>query len=247
MSWLDLNEVQEQGSPAWHEFRSRHIGASEIPAIMGTDDWRDAEDIFKAKVFGEKFEGNFATQRGKALEPLIISLFEENKGVRLTQPTLEYPQWPTLSASLDGWIENEKAVVEVKAPALWKHGLALCGLVPETYQDQLQTQMLVSDAEKCYYVSYHPDEPPGFNLAIVVIQPNFDRQQLILNTAIRFWVRVQMKTWISMEKDDEVALQTHVASMLDTTQLAAPPDPHTPQSTQPEPFLLETCVDDQID
>jgi putative phage-type endonuclease len=185
------DDYQNQGSPSWHAFRSRHIGASEIAAVMGVDDFRTARDVFKAKTGGEIFKSNFAMERGKELEPIALARFEYNHRCRLSSPTLEYQLWRTLSASLDGLWEEDEAVVEVKAPAKWKHTMALCGLVPETYEDQLQTQMLVTGFQKAYYVSFHPDEPEGFDYAEVIVVANPDRQMEILNRAKHFWSMVE--------------------------------------------------------
>ena len=196
MTWLMGEEkAMPQGSPEWHDFRRRHLGASEVPSILGMDDWRKPIDVFNVKLNGEIFKGNFATERGKTLEPIILAKFEDRHRCRLTQPVLEFPEWPTLSASLDGWFSEEGAVVECKAPAAWKHTMALCGLVPDTYQDQLQTQMLVSGSEIAYYVSFHDTQPDEFDYAEVVVRADKKRQNQILEVAKRFWEIVESGVW----------------------------------------------------
>jgi putative phage-type endonuclease len=190
--WLS-NEAEElkQGSDAWLAWRRLHIGASDVSAIMGRDDFRTARDVFRGKIDGEVFQGNWATQRGKDLEPIIISRFEEKHKIRVSQPTLTYPLWPVLSASLDGYCLSPHIIVEAKAPAIWKHTMALCGLVPETYVDQVQTQLLVTGADHCYYVSYHDSQPDGFDYAEVLVLPDYKRQQEILEKCQLFWSMVE--------------------------------------------------------
>ena len=191
MSFLNESEELVQNSEAWHLWRGKHIGASDVPGIMGTCDFKKPIDVFNSKVHGEKFEGNWATQRGKSLEPFVLALFETRYRCRLTSPSLEYPEWPTLSASLDGLSEDKDFIVEVKCPSRIKHIGALCGVIPETYKDQLQTQMLVAGIDKLFYLSYMEDEPEGFDLAVVEVKKNKNRQMEILYRCQTFWKYVQ--------------------------------------------------------
>lgn len=195
MSWLVESEGLVQNSSQWHEWRRHHIGASDVPAIMGTGSWGGAFEVYQAKTTGERFEGNFATERGKALEPIILALFEQRHGSRLTSPTIESKRSLFLSASLDGWNEKEKYIVEIKAPAFWKHTQSLCGLVPECYEDQVQTQLYVAESDLAYYVSYSDYAPEGFQYAEVIVRPDKARQDLILETTKRFWEMVQSGEW----------------------------------------------------
>lgn len=188
---------QIQNSDAWHEWRRHHLGASEVPAIMGTSDWGDAYSVFTSKIQETliKSEDNWAMIRGRSLEPVILARFEQDHGCKLTQPVSEFKDWPILHASLDGWWEQEKAVIEAKAPAIWKHTMALCGLVPDTYIDQLQTQMLVTGADKAYYVSFHDLEPPGFDIAYVLVHADRDRQDKILKRCKALWGMIEKREW----------------------------------------------------
>lgn len=196
MSFLEAEDSEQvQGSDAWLKRRSKRIGASEVPAILGLDDWRDAHDVFKGKTEGETFTGNFATERGKQLEPVIRAKMEEAHGYLLSTPVLDYAPWPVLSCSLDGMSPDGKLIYEMKAPALWKHTGALCGIVPDTYQDQVQTQLLITGAELCYYCSFHDGEPEGFDLAVVEIYPDKERQEFILKRCQEFWKVVEEGIW----------------------------------------------------
>lgn len=73
--------------------------------------------------------------------------------------------------------------------------MALCGLVPDTYQDQLQTQMLVSGSDIAYYVSFHDTQPDEFDYAEVVVRADKKRQNQILEVAKRFWEIVESGVW----------------------------------------------------
>lgn len=190
MSFLEEESEQTQGSPAWHKWRSRHIGASEVSAILGESDFMSAYDLWLIKT-GQKeaFKGNWATQRGTDAEPEIRRLYEELYGVKLTAPVMEYPYWPILSASLDGYSEEMVLVVEFKYPSKAKHEMAERGIVPETYRAQIQAQLLVSGCGTAHYVSYN-----GKEIAVVVVKENKEYQGRILAACQIFWQQVESKT-----------------------------------------------------
>lgn len=195
MSWLDnANETKEdhqtQGSSAWLAWRMKHIGASEVSAILGESDFQTAEDVWKVKT-GRKegFRGNWATQRGTDAEPRIRALYEELYKVKLTTPVMEYAPWTVLSASLDGLSKEMGLVVEIKYPSKEKHAMALKGEVPPTYRAQIQTQMLVAGAAYAHYVSYD-----GVDIAVVVVQQDVGEQQRILAACKEFWKCVESDT-----------------------------------------------------
>jgi putative phage-type endonuclease len=192
---IQLNDHQVQNSASWHEFRSKHIGASEVPAIMGTSDFQSIYQLWLVKTgLAPKFEGNWATRRGQEYEPIIREAYIQKTGFTVVDKVLEYPDWPILSASLDGWVDSESLVVEIKFPSKAKHQQALLGIVPETYRDQLQTQMLVSGADHADYVSYSAEENDDFKLAIVRVKADKTRQTEILNAAQIFWGHVTSNT-----------------------------------------------------
>lgn len=194
LMWTLDAGVQNQGSPEWHEFRSNHIGASEVPAIMGTCDFRSAYQVWldKTGIF-KKDVDNFATQRGRYYEPIILEEYSKKIGVKTIPKVMEYKEWNILSASLDGWREDG-VIVECKCPSKAKHQLALAGYVPETYKDQIQAQLLVSGASYADYVSFDPNEPEETRLAIVQVSHNPERQALILEKCKEFWSFVLSKT-----------------------------------------------------
>lgn len=187
MSILDTVNERMQGSEAWHEFRSKHVGASDVPAIMGTCDFKNIYQLWLEKTNQvEKFKGNWATRRGHEMEPIAREIYSKKTGLIVKDDVvLEFAEWPTLSASLDGFVENEKLVVEIKTPSKSKHQQALAGIVPTTYRDQLQTQMLVAGVDQADYVSYSTDDE--LDVAIVRVQADKQRQSEILEKAKFFW------------------------------------------------------------
>jgi putative phage-type endonuclease len=195
--WLDSIPVLLphliQGSPEWHLYRAKQIGASDVPAIMGKCDFRTPYDVFLTKMPDyEPGEQTWPMIRGHALEPITLARFEMIHGCKLTNPILKKGN---IHASLDGWWVEEKLPVEAKAPALWKHTQALCGIVPDTYEDQLQTQMYVAESDKAYYLSFHPDEPESHQYAEIIVYRDDKRIKEILEVCSIFWEKVLRREW----------------------------------------------------
>jgi len=189
MTWLDnaTDTHQTQGSPAWLAWRKKHIGASEVSAILGESDFSNPYKVWQEKTNRvEGFKGNWATQRGSDAEPLIRRRYEEMHGLRLETPVMEYHSWPILSASLDGYNHEFGLVVEFKYPSQAKHEMAIKGEVPKTYAAQLQVQMMVASCDTAHYVSWN-----GREIAVVVVKANPTEQARILRACQEFWKFVE--------------------------------------------------------
>ena len=149
---MQVHNVQ-QGSPEWHALRSNYFTASEAPAMMGESKYQTRTDLLTMKKTGIVDEVGPAQQaifdRGHATEELARPIVEELIGEEL------YPIVGTsgnLLASMDGatmlgdilfehklW--NQSLVAQIRANALDPH-----------YYWQLEQQLLVSGAEKVFFV-----------------------------------------------------------------------------------------------
>lgn len=150
---------------------------------MGTCDFGNAYNLWLVKT-GKKppFAGNEFTQRGVDAEPIIKDFYENEFGIKLDSPVLEWNEWPILSASLDGYNKERGILCEFKYPSSKKHELALSGVIPLTYVDQLQTQMLVTGLDQMDYVSYD-----GKGICVVKVKADKDRQLEIIEKCKSFW------------------------------------------------------------
>ena len=150
--WLDL----EQGSQEWLEFRKKHIGCSELSSILGFNPYKSAYMLWLEKTgLIEPEKRNEAMLRGIAMEPDARDKFIETTGIDMVPKVLIYKKWDTLMASLDGISMNHKSILEVKCPNSRKlYDQALDKLIPDYYFAQMQFQLLISEAEVCYYFVY---------------------------------------------------------------------------------------------
>jgi putative phage-type endonuclease len=148
-----------QNSDLWRHWRNHHIGASDVPIIIGKSKWCSAYELWKQKVgFSEGFKGNWATERGQRLEPMVLSLVNDRYNLQAEPVVVVHEELEWASASLDGLDEEKGIIVEIKVPGLADHQKSEQGEVPEHYYPQVQWQLFVTGLEVCYYVSYYEND-----------------------------------------------------------------------------------------
>jgi len=181
---------EEQHGDAWHEFRSKGIGASEAPAVLGECDFKTPLQLWELKTGRrEREKTNFAMQRGTNAEPKIRALYELRTGID-AQPALGiHADHPFMRASFDGLNADENIVIEFKYPSAIKHSKAKAGEVPLTYKAQLQHQLFVSGAKRCDYVSYD-----GKDIVIVPVLPDYPYMEKLFKACQKFWKLVETDT-----------------------------------------------------
>lgn len=169
---LDL----EQGSEAWHVWRKKTITATMAPILMEVSPWSDPKQLF-LKIVGliPEAEKNGAMARGLELEPTARDLFNELYSVKTKPVVMISDEHPGVGASLDGWDNDNKILIEIKCPGAADHKTAVKGLVPRHYYPQLCCQMLVADVEKCFYVSYRPGDVKEFVVVEVIRDREYDK------------------------------------------------------------------------
>lgn len=179
-----------QGSQEWLDLRAKYFTASELPAAAGESKYQKRSDLLKAKATGIVPNVDAAKQRlfdaGHAAEAAARSIVEEQLGTELFPVTMsaEVDGLPLL-ASLDGismlggiiW-ENKLLNESLKAAVL------RCQL-DSHYTLQIEQQLLVSGAEKCYFTTsdgtpegtfgmwYESD--PNMRAKIVAIWKQFEK------------------------------------------------------------------------
>jgi putative phage-type endonuclease len=149
----------EQGSKEWLNWRKSVITATDCPSILGTSKFQTAYKCWQRKCsLIEEQTCNAAMARGTKLEPEARSLFEFEFGITMTPTVVESKEYEFLGASLDGISDCGKYVLEIKCGGENLYNMALNGEIPAYYVDQMQHQLLVTQAEKCYYYCYNGKE-----------------------------------------------------------------------------------------
>jgi putative phage-type endonuclease len=172
--------------------RKHYLGASEAPAIVGLSRYRTPLDVWMEKTGkSEGPEETLAMKVGTALEPVVISLFEERTGdrVRNRQKQIAHRDYPFIRATLDG--TTHYAVVEAKTTGSYEGwGEEGTDEVPVEYIVQTQVQMAVTGLS----IAWIPVLIGRADFRIYKIQKDADLINKIIEREVRFWDLVQTRT-----------------------------------------------------
>ncbi len=178
-----------QGSPEWHEFRKKHIGASEIACVMNKSPYKSRYQLWLEKAGRAEPPPKSKTMlKGNLNECAILDEFFHRTGEFMLGGVFVYDLYPILSASLDGLSSNKKSLVEVKYCNKSVLEAAQQGEVVEHYMLQIQQQLLVSGAELGFFFCWHEFSN---QYALVEVFPDKDIQDEIIREAKIFWELVK--------------------------------------------------------
>jgi len=147
-----------QGSAEWLAHRSKHLNASDAPAMMGCSPYKTRSQLLKEMATGMSAEVNAATQRrfdeGHRFEALARPMAEKIAGEEF------YPCVGVLgrfSASFDGLTIDESIAFEHKTLNDTLRGCMLphsTGLdLPLVYRAQMEHQLMVSGAGRVLFMA----------------------------------------------------------------------------------------------
>jgi len=191
MDWAGSTQTNEQGSKSWLEWRSKGLGSSDAPVLMGVSPWKSLYQLWLEKTNqAESFRGNWATERGNRLEPIARDKYNAKYMTHMEPETFEHPTIKYLRASVDGVDHSVQRLIEIKCPGKVDHQTALEGRVPDKYYPQLQWLMMVSGVLELHYVSWDGET----DLAVVEVKPDPNYQITLLKKAAEFWQFVETKT-----------------------------------------------------
>ena len=175
------NEDLVQGSEAWFAARLGVITASRLADIMKKTKYNEStyKTRLRFQLAIERVSGKSAsdTVMNKAMydgverEPDARTLFEAITGKEVALcGSFDHPEIVNTSASPDGLIRGEDAVLEIKCPTHITHAKNLLSeKMPRNYEYQVQWQIACTESEYAYFASYHPDFPPELRLKWVKV------------------------------------------------------------------------------
>jgi putative phage-type endonuclease len=173
----------EQGSQQWLSWRKTVITATDASVILGNNPWDTPYSCWQRKLgLIEEKKSNDAIERGKRLEPEARIQFIERYGLEMIPLVVESTEFEFLGASLDGMSIEANCLLEIKCGGPKLHGMALRGEIPQYYRDQMQHQLLVTGAEKCFYYSYN-----GVDGICIEVTPDPDFKTNFIPKAREFW------------------------------------------------------------
>jgi putative phage-type endonuclease len=176
----------QQNTPAWLEWRSQGIGASDAPAIMGENPWKSADYLLREKCTGKVYDPNAAMARGAGLEPEARKCYERKFGIRIAAACLQSTRYEWLRASVDGLAADGSTVVEIKCGESVYRKSAATREVPDYYFGQLQHILAVTGLHEIDFWCYLPSRP---EVHIAVARDDSYIKRL-LEAEHAFWQRV---------------------------------------------------------
>jgi putative phage-type endonuclease len=132
----------EQGTPAWFQYRTRYLNASEAAAVTGCSPWMTSNQLLNRKIHADAEETNQAMVHGHRFEPDARMLAQQLFNAPDLAPAVY--RRGSYSASLDAITPDMRLNVEIKCPVrgsqsdLW-HKLSR-GKLPNHYKMQLAHQ-----------------------------------------------------------------------------------------------------------
>lgn len=167
----------QQGTPAWEAWRARVFGASDCAAMLGISPYKSRDALLKEKASGE----------APAPSDYLQAIFEEgHKAEAAARPLVEKilgePLFSLVAESDDGALAASFDGITFDGLTVFEHKLlrdsdasrarfadAQAGKLAPHDMAQVQQQLMVSGAERCFFVV---SDGTGENMAIAVVKPD---------------------------------------------------------------------------
>lgn len=205
----------EQGSEAWHAFRKKGVGASEVASVVGAaysgrNGTKTSMNLFEEKVSTVKGDSeNADIRRGRQGEAPARKLYEDLYGWSVPAVCVVHDEYDFIRASLDGLRSDDKLVVEIKCPGNTNHRKMLeCQYKKDPlerqtlfckffnyYRYQVLYQLLITQADVCHFISYSEDKSFSGEqrMAVIELYPEPKEQQRLLEMVVEFWDYVEKR------------------------------------------------------
>jgi putative phage-type endonuclease len=204
-------EVQ-QGSPEWLEARNAGIGGSDAAAAIGVSKYKTPLELYNEKVSGKSdFKGNWFTERGKALEPVLRQWYASETGlpVKLSDHILKSEKYPFMLYSMDGFVEtsNGNKLLEFKTASSY-NGWGEVGSdeIPMEYAVQCQHGLIVLGWEECDVAVSIAGMPPQS----YTVRKDIELQEMIIEKEHKFWQCVQNELPPEPANSNEMLEKFHI-------------------------------------
>jgi putative phage-type endonuclease len=168
----------EQRSEEWFEARLGRVTGSMAANVwdktakgLRTAGWINYQDQLLAEMMtgmsADSVFVNFEMQRGIDLEPVARRALSKHIGATIRETGFLAHKTLRAGASLDGDIDDFRAVVELKCPKTTTQLRYIeAGNLPDTYMGQCLHNLYVTGAEVLYFGSFDDRLPPHLQLFV---------------------------------------------------------------------------------
>lgn len=201
MKGIEVN--LEQDTSEWHEFRSLGIGGSDAPTLMMMNKYKTIYALLEEKMTGiSQFVPNFASERGKTMEPYARTIYEENYDLIMIPKLFIHHKKSYLRCSLDGINPTGSFIIEIKTP-MNKADLTNAkngGSAPVKYLAQIMLQLMCTGAMFCDFITYDG----ASTIYVVRIWPSNEWIREILIRSMWFWRKAKQGLDIESHEIDKL-------------------------------------------
>lgn len=175
---------------AQREQRKKHIGSSDMPAILGVDPWSNAYDVWLDKTGKLTQQDESGPMRiGRLFENGLLMYVQEELGAIRRNVYRSAPDLP-IGASIDAVLLERELPVEAKMGTSM-HSAEHWGPfetdgVPDRVIVQCQVHMMCMAKEKPE-MCYVPHFDPWHGLGMYIIPRNEALMRMIADQAVAFW------------------------------------------------------------
>lgn len=212
---MQVLEVGQEGYD-WHAYRRAGIGSSEAPIIMGVH--KNKKEWTLKKLLEQKRskeilvddKKHYILEKGKRLEPRIRAMLEVQTGLTFKPVCVINGKIIWLRASLDGLTACHRYICEVKFTGKANYDLVAAGKVPVEHWPQVQHGLMVTNAEKNFYVvgiaKEHKKEK-DILIKYLEVEPDLPYQRILYEKELAFWNLVQGVGEAELSEGDVVEIQ----------------------------------------
>jgi len=200
----------EQNTNQWLEWRRGGIGSSDAPIIMGVSPYRTPYQLWEEKLGLADYSGGneFIKQKGHTYETRARNMYCLESGLEVKPLLVQSEDFPMLRASLDGWSQEKKIIVEFKFVG---ERVFESDDIVEHHWPQLQHQMMITDAVELHYVKY---SEPQDKIKIKIVKPDPLYHEKLLGEELSFWGKVRSRTPPPLTERDYVRVSDQDLSIL---------------------------------
>lgn len=178
----------------WHEKRSKGLGGSDSPVVLGVSPYKTRHDLALEKMglMPDHQRETAPMKRGKALEPIVAELYAEKTGrvVVVEERSLVHPDHPFIIGNIDRWVERDKTggVLEIKCPGMAVFGKCKREGLPQAWVIQLQHYLALTGAT---WGSFAVHNSELWELLWFDVERDTELIDMIIEEDGRFWEMIQ--------------------------------------------------------
>lgn len=203
MTALDNIEIMDvvQGSDEWLAVRAGLVTGSKASVVMMKDNASGGEPAgkkdYRLQLAVERLTGqpqlddfySRHTRHGHEAEPMARMETERKHGILIRQTGFIRRKDIKAGVSLDGDVNNFRAIAEIKCPKSTTHlDYMRGGKVPAVYRWQVVHGMFIVGAKEAYFTSYDNRMPDGLDLFTIRVQAKdypMEDYEIMLNDFIK--------------------------------------------------------------